>query len=128
MINISFIDYSLACYGNKCKGKPYMYLIKLQNYKIQVVCESCYQKGYVDKKCTRCGGKGVHNKTNQKWEVYKHMIKIENIDRDENGDLRYWEDKSSFFYEKDRLLHFRYNDAVRECKRRNQGLDVTVNL
>lgn len=118
----------ISCCDTTCYAKPQMYLIKLKEYKIQVVCERCYQNGQVNEKCTQCGGKGVHNKTKQKWEVSKNMMSIENIDRDENGELRYWEDKSCFYQEKDKFLHFRYGDALRECKRRNEGLDFTVNL
>ena len=96
-----------------------MYHIKLQDYKIKVVCNKCYHNGQVDEKCSECGGKGIHNKTKQKWDVSKKLVSIDKIDRDEDGELRYWKDKDSFFYEMDRLLHFSYQDALNECKRRN---------
>jgi RecJ-like exonuclease len=97
-----------------------MYRIKLQDYKIIVVCKNCFEKGEVNKDCKQCGGRGTHNKTKQKWEVCKNKIYICKIDRDEKGQMRYWEDKSCFFYEKDKRLHFTYRDAVDECKRRNE--------
>jgi len=96
-----------------------MYHIKLQDYKIKVVCNKCYKNGQVDDKCSECGGKGIHNKTKQKWEVSKKLVSIDKIDRNEDGELRYWEDKNCFFNEMDRLLHFSYQDAKNECKRRS---------
>jgi len=101
-----------------------MYHIKLQDYKIKVVCNKCYHNGQVDEKCSECGGKGVHNKTKQKWEVSKKLVSIDKIDRDEDGELRYWEDKDSFFYEMDKYLHFSYQDANNECKRRNKEVVI----
>jgi len=78
----------------------------------------------VDEKCTQCNGKGIHNKTKQKWEVSKKLISIDKIDRDEDGELRYWEDKECFFMEIDKLLHFGHKNALDECERRNKGLDI----
>jgi len=101
-----------------------MYHIKLQDYKIKVVCNKCYKNGQVDEKCSQCGGKGIHNKTKQKWEVNNKLVSIDKIDRDEKGELRYWEDKSCFFCEMDKYLHFRYQDAKNECKRRNNELEL----
>jgi len=101
-----------------------MYHIKLQDYKIKVVCNKCYNNGQVDEKCSQCGGKGIHNKTKQKWEVNKKLVSIDKIDRDEDGELRYWEDKSCFFNEMDKYLHFRYQDAKNECKRRNKEIVI----
>jgi len=101
-----------------------MYHIKLQDYKIKVVCNKCYHNGQVDEKCSECGGKGIHNKTKQKWEVSKKLVSIDKIDRDEDGELRYWKDKDSFFYEMDKLLHFAYQDANNECKRRNKEVVI----
>ena len=101
-----------------------MYHIKLQDYKIKVVCNKCYKNGQVDEKCSECGGKGIHNKTKQKWEVSKKLVSIDKIDRDEDGELRYWEDKDSFFYEMDKYLHFSYQDAKNECKRRNKEVEI----
>jgi len=106
------------------KTKVQMYQIKLQDYKIKVVCNKCYRNGQVDEKCTQCGGKGIHNKTKQKWEVSKNPIIIDKINRDEDGELLYWEDMSCFFRESDKLLHFSHKDALNECKRRNKELDI----
>jgi len=101
-----------------------MYHIKLQDYKIKVVCNKCYKNGQVDEKCPECCGEGVHNKTKQKWEVSKKLVSIDKIDRDEDGELRYWGGKDSFFYEMDKYLHFRYQDAKNECKRRNKEVVI----
>lgn len=100
-----------------------MYLIVLQDYKIKVVCQKCYDNGkIIVDDCTMCGGKGVHNKGKQKWEVFKHLTEINKIDRDEKGELRFWSDKSSYFPESMKLVHFTYQDALAECKRRNNEL------
>lgn len=56
-----------------------MYRIVLEDYKIQVVCERCYKNGSIDTSCKVCGGKGIHNKTKQRWEVSKQkktLIKL----------------------------------------------------
>lgn len=99
-----------------------MYRIKLEDYKIQIVCEHCYWNGQVNKLCNKCGGKGIHNKTKQQWVVCKHSQPIDKIDRDKDGDLRYWEDMSSFYEESSKLIHFTYKDALNECKRRNSEI------
>jgi hypothetical protein len=99
-----------------------MYKIKLEDYKIQVVCENCYNKGFIDSKCHKCGGKGIHNKTKQKWVVHKYLETIDRIDRDNNGNLRYWTDMSCFYSESNKIVHFTYKDALRECLRRNKKL------
>lgn len=103
-----------------CKVGLCMYRIKLEDYKIQVVCENCYKRGEVDINCHKCGGKGVHNKTKQKWIVNKYLFPVDKIDRDENGNLRYWEDLSSYYEEDSKLVHFNYKDAINECNRRNK--------
>jgi len=64
------------------KTKLEMYHIKLQDYEIKVVCNKCYKNGQVDEKCSECGGKGIHNKTKQKWEISKKLVSIDKIDRD----------------------------------------------
>ena len=64
------------------KTKLEMYHIKLQDYEIKVVCNKCYRNGQVDEKCSECGGKGIHNKTKQKWEISKKLVSIDKIDRD----------------------------------------------
>jgi len=79
--------------------------------------------GHVDEKYSECGGKGIHNKTKQKWEVSKKLVSIDKIDRGEDGELRYWKDKDSFFYEMDKYLHFSYQNVLNECKRRNKELE-----
>lgn len=104
------------------KEKYFMYRIKQEKYKIKVVCEKCYQNGEVIKTCQSCGGKGVHNKTKIKWVVHKRSYIIDKIDRDSEGNLRYWEDMSCYFEESEKLIHFTYKDALKECKKRNKEL------
>lgn len=101
------------CYQKK------FYRIELNDYKIQVVCDRCYNNGQVNPRCNECGGKGVHSKTKQKWEISNSLELLDKIDRDENGELRYWIDSSSYFREEDKLIHFSFNDALGECNRRN---------
>lgn len=99
-----------------------MYRIKEIDYKVQVVCNKCHSSGEVLKNCYECGGKGVHNKTKKKWAVHIHPITIDKIDRDKNGELRFWTDMSCFFQEKDKLVHFTFKDALNECWNRNHRL------
>ena len=44
-----------------------MHKIKDMDVKIKVPCESCYNKGIVDRRCNKCGGNGTHNKTIKVW-------------------------------------------------------------
>ena len=111
-----------------------MYRIREVNKKIQVPCEWCLEKGIVDKRCNKCGGNGVHNKTLKVWEVMPRTEIIEKIDRgfednfyrgiqvEYEGGLRYWISSCEFFNEESRLLHFNKDDAQKECDRRNAGI------
>lgn len=97
-----------------------MFYINEYPIKIQVACKHCASKGYIDKNCNRCNGKGVHNKTKLIWKVQNKLYKIDKIDRDSNeGELRYWEDMSSYFEEKSKRMHFTKQDAQKECTMRN---------
>ena len=108
-----------------------MYRIREVKIKIKTPCLSCAGKGYIDKKCTKCGGNGLHNKTINMWVVYSKKIQIEKIDRGSQdsiykgilltrkGELRYWEDSSCYVNEDSKLLHFTKEDAIRECEERN---------
>ena len=97
-----------------------MYLLKRDSNKFVVTCNKCHERGYVDLKCTECGGKGVRFKTVEKWIV--RNIDIEEINRDSEGNIIYWTDSWSFFNENDRLIHFTKKDAQKECERRNGEL------
>lgn len=101
---------------------PQMYRIKMNDYKVSIVCDHCYSNGEVDIHCKQCGGKGVHNKTKQRWEVHHRLEDINKINRDENGEIRYWTDMSCFFSESDNFLHFTKEDAMIECNKRNKHL------
>lgn len=107
-----------------CSNKINMYRIKLKDYKIQVVCSRCYENlyGQINSNCKACGGKGVHNKTLQRWEVCKRLELVEKINRDKNGELRYWTAMDSYCQESSGLLHFTLKDATDECNRRNEEL------
>lgn len=108
-----------------------MYRIREEGVKIKVPCEHCAEKGIVDKRCNRCGGNGVHNKTIKVWKVAPKTVTVEKIDRstEDNyykgiqtsyvGGLRYWIGYSEFYNEESRLLHFNKIDAQRECDLRN---------
>lgn len=109
-------------------AKYLLYRIKLENYRIQVVCDYCYKNGQVNKRCNKCGGKSVHNKTRQRWVVCKHLQLIDKIDRDSEGNIRYWEDMSCFYQETDKLIHFTYRDAEKECNKRNKDIIETEKM
>lgn len=97
------------------------YLIKEKPFKIQVPCKHCSDKGYINKSCQACNGKGIHNKTFSSYVVRERDMEIVKIDRDVNGELRYWEDMSCYFEEKSKLIHFSRKDAKIECDKRNIG-------
>lgn len=77
-----------------------MYRLRLVTKKKVVTCEYCTAQGEVKSNCTRCGGKGVHFKSYECYEVAPRTIKIVKIDRDpKTGILRYWENMSEYYYE-----------------------------
>jgi hypothetical protein len=120
--NVAFLALKeLVSEDRFCKAK--MYRIKLEDYVVKVVCEHCFNAGEVDPHCTRCGGNGVHRKTKHRWVVVRRLEDIDNIDRDSNGNLRYWTSKSDFFEESSKLVHFTYEDALRECRNRNKTIE-----
>lgn len=108
-----------------------MFRIKEVEQRITIPCEFCLKKGIVDMKCPKCGGKGTHKKTIKIWKVMPRtelVLKINRASKDysfagriivSEGELRYWVSESDYFAESDRLLHFTYQDAEQECKRRN---------
>lgn len=97
-----------------------MYLIKEYPLKIKVVCDKCSQKGYIDKNCYSCHGKGIHNKTFMVWKIKEKKVIIDKINRDsKTKQLKYWTDLSCFYIDEDRLIHFTINDANKECHKRN---------
>lgn len=108
-----------------------MYRIRMEDMKIEVPCERCFEKGIVDKHCNRCGGNGTHNKTIRVWRIAPKTVTIYKIDRSSEdsyykanqtayiGGLRYWTGLSEFYNEEDKYLHFNKYDAQRECDRRN---------
>lgn len=95
-----------------------MYRIKTKDQRIRVVCEHCHKAGYVRPTCNACGGNGARNKTIHHWTVVEDTVCF--IDRDEDGDLRYWTDLSNYFPESRRLIHFTYDDAKKEATKRNE--------
>jgi hypothetical protein len=103
-----------------------MYLLKKDSNKFVVTCNRCHERGYVDLKCTECGGKGVRFKTVEKWVIKN--VEIECINRDSDGGIRYWTDQSCFYEESNKLVHFTKKDAVRECERRNTEFSNVNNV
>ena len=97
-----------------------MYRIKLKDHITTVVCDYCYKYGEVYNLCTRCGGKGTHRRTREEWVVSPTVVDVVKIDRDGEGTLRYWENKSELYRETSRLLHFTKKDAQAECDARNK--------
>lgn len=99
-----------------------MYVIQEYPFKTQVACEKCSSKGYINKKCPSCNGKGLHYKTLSVWKVRPRTKTIDKIDRDsKTKELRYWEDMSCFYEDNSKLIHFNNKDAKRECDERNIG-------
>jgi DnaJ-class molecular chaperone len=97
-----------------------MYMIQEYPLKIQVTCKKCSDKGYINKNCSSCNGKGLHYKTLSIWKTRPRIKTIDKIDRDsKTNELRYWEDMSCFFEESSKYIHFNKKDADRECKNRN---------
>ncbi|WP_313069901.1 hypothetical protein [Lacrimispora sp.] len=111
-----------------------MYRIREEEMKIQIPCERCLAKGIIDRTCSKCGGKGVHNKTIKAWEVAPKTVTVEKIDRSSNDNffrgiqtsykngLRYWTSHYDFYNEADMYLHFTMNEAQRECDKRNESI------
>lgn len=99
-----------------------MHRIKFEDYKVIVACEHCYKRGEVVSNCNACGGKGTHLKTKKRWGIPKNKIHIVLIDRDKNGVLRFWEDKSCYFSESEKIVHFTLADAAKECAIRNKQI------
>ena len=108
-----------------------MYRIRKEDVRIKIPCERCYEKGIVDKGCSKCGGNGVHKKTIQVWKVAPRTVVVEKIDRSSKnsyyynvqteyeGGLRYWTGAEEYYNEEERILHFNKEDAQEECNRRN---------
>ena len=103
-----------------------MYRIKKKNETIKVPCERCVQEGIVIPNCHKCNGQGVHNKTIQPYVISKHTETVEKIDRDEEGNLRYWVDKSTYYKEESKLLHFTKDDAQNECDKLNEDIKYAL--
>lgn len=106
-----------------------MYKIREEDVKIKVPCEHCLEKGIVDRRCNKCGGNGVHNKTIKVWKVMPRTVTVDRIDRSpvdshtsHIGGLRYWISYSEFYSEESKLLHFNKDDAWNECVRRNADI------
>lgn len=113
-----------------------MYRIVGKPLSIRVVCSHCYERGYVDPKCKKCGGKGTHKKTLMVWKVDTRPEKVVKIDRTSRdylninlskGELRYWTSLSDFYAEDSKLLHFSIEMAQKECDARNAMLQPVIN-
>lgn len=114
-----------------------MWVLKLvPAKKIKVCCERCFKAGEVDPRCTLCGGKGVHLKSQgQEFKVMDTPVTIIKIDRDpKDGMLRYWESADTCYREEQNhnynqyvpeeagvvhFIHFTRADAMKECARVN---------
>jgi CO dehydrogenase nickel-insertion accessory protein CooC1 len=103
------------------------------------VCPVCYAKGEVKTDCKKCYGKGVISSTTIRYTVATRPVEIEKIDRDpDTGIIRYWGNKSEFFYETTthelnkyvpeipfgiHLLHDNFDEALIEAERVNKALE-----
>ena len=103
------------------------------------VCPACYAKGEVTTGCFKCHGVGVINSKTIRYDVAFYPVEIIKVDRDpKNGIIRYWENKSEFFYETVtpelnkyvpevpfgiHLVHKNYEEASAEAARVNRALE-----
>lgn len=101
-----------------------MYKIEEHAIKYPKVCENCYSLGYVDSKCSQCGGKGVINKSKKIWEVCKYKEKISYI----TGDVKYWTAYSDYYSSRSKIVHFSQEDAERECSIRNGDINIQKDI
>lgn len=115
------------------------FILRKVTKKKVVTCRKCTERGRVLPCCPECGGKGVHNKSYQCWEVNPRKIDIEKIDRDpENGQIRYWTGYSEYFYDMVtpeynkfaeeyphgiHYIHFDIKEAMAEVNRLNKILE-----
>lgn len=78
----------------------FMYVLRPEETKIRVVCPTCAKRGEVTDFCTTCHGSGVKTISTVLFSQRSRPIQIEKVDRDpKTGIIRYWENKSEFFYE-----------------------------
>lgn len=118
------------------KEKREAFTLRMTIKKKVVVCEKCHKAGQVLSCCPECGGKGVHYKSYQCYEVNPRKTQIEKIDRDpKTGKLRYWTSMSEYYYEELRpednkyvedyphgvhMVHFSLEEATNEVNRLNE--------
>lgn len=117
-----------------------MYKIREEDMKIQIPCDRCLEKGIIDRICSKCGGKGLHNKTIKVWNIAPKTVTVEaisrgtkdpfhrNIQTSFTDGLRYWTSSSEFYNEADLYLHFTKDDAQRECDKRNESIKDVLNI
>lgn len=112
------------------------FILRMVIKKKVVTCERCHKAGQVLPHCPECGGKGIHYKSYQCYEVSPRKVEIEKIDRDpKNGKLRYWTSMSDFYYDEIRhednkyvedyphgvhMIHFSIEEATNEANRLNE--------
>ena len=78
----------------------YMFVLRPTEKKITTVCLACTKRGEVVSTCRTCYGAGIRRKSIHQYYVQEKPIEVSHIDRDpKTGVLRYWENKSEFFYE-----------------------------
>lgn len=78
----------------------YMFVLRPTEKKIKTVCLACAHRGEVIDECRWCHGTAVKKHSIPQYYVQEKPIEISHIDRDpKTGVLRYWENKSEFFYE-----------------------------
>ena len=117
-----------------------VYTIKLHTITKDVPCTNTKHLKYG---CPICGGKGHHKTTRGIWKVRTLSEVIRNIDRDKDGNLRYWTSEHDYYPESSyqnfeyphihekveypggiHFVHFDEESAERECERLNKILDT----
>lgn len=117
--------------------------IKIYTIKLYTITKDVPCTKHIKYSCPICGGKGHHKTTRGIWKVRPQSEFIRNIDRDKNGNPRYWTSEHDYYPESSyqnfeyphihekveypggiHFVHFSVESAERECKRLNEILDT----
>lgn len=120
----------------------FMYILRPTKAHIKTVCPTCTKRGMVIDNCATCHGKAFVKHSIPQYYVQDRPIEIVRVDRDAaTGILRYWENRSEFYYETTypslnkftpevpygiHLLHDDKQSAQIECTRVNSFLSEAL--
>lgn len=122
----------------------FFYRLKPSSNKLRAVCPTCAARGKIEDSCRNCCGSGEVKREYMSYEVAKRQVEIVKIDRDpKTGVLRYWENKSEFFFETVtpalnkwvpevphgiHLVHRTFAEATHEADRINKYLEEAARV